>query len=130
MYRAGATKSYKVYGKKEYGKRFDKVAGFTARSRSGVAELSLYDKERQLEKIGHPSDEAHGILRAEYRILNVNKIKRKHEITLTNSDTLLWFINNSDDLLYEILSKFIVDGASYKLSEDRKSTRLNSSHRT
>lgn len=117
MYRAGATKSYKVYGKKEYGKRFDKVAGFTARSRSGVAELSLYDKERQLEKIGHPSDEAHGILRAEYRILNVNKIKRKHEITLTNSDTLLWFINNSGDLLYEILSKFIVDGASYKLSE-------------
>ena len=47
MYRAGATKSYKVYGKKEYGKRFDKVAGFTARSRSGVDELSLYDKERQ-----------------------------------------------------------------------------------
>ncbi len=117
MYRAGATKSYKVYGKKEYGKRFDKVAGFTARSRSGVDELSLYDKERQLEKIGHPSDEAHGILRAEYRILNVNKIKRKHEITLTNSETLLWFINNSGDLLYEILSKFIVDGASYKLSE-------------
>ena len=78
-------------------------SGFTARSRSGVAELSLYDKERQLEKIGHPSDEAHGILRAEYRILNVNKIKRKHEITLTNSDTLLWFINNSDDLLYEII---------------------------
>ena len=30
MYRAGATKSYKVYGKKEYGKRFDKVAGFPA----------------------------------------------------------------------------------------------------
>lgn len=117
MYRAGATKSYKVYGKKEYGKRFDKVAGFTARFRSGVAELSLYDKERQLEKIGHPSDEAHGILRAEYRILNVNTIKHKHEITLTNSDTLLWFINNSGDLLYEVLSKFIVDGASYKLSE-------------
>ena len=121
MYRTGTIKSFRIMDGKDYGDKFNKKAGFTAASKHDGSELSIYDKKAQLESQKLSTDGAEGILRAEYRISAVREFcKRNGGKCRSNTDTLLWYIENSSELLTRVLERFCIDADYYKLKEIRE----------
>ncbi len=118
MYRTGAIKSFRIMDGKDYGDKFNKKAGFTAASKHDGSELSIYDKKVQLASQKLNTAGAEGILRAEYRISAVREFcKRNGGKCGSNTDTLIWYIENSSELLTEVLERFCIDAEYYKLKE-------------
>lgn len=121
MYRTGTIKSFRIKDSNDYGEKFNKKAGFTAASKHDGSELSIYDKKLQLESIKKNSVGADGVLRAEYRISAVREFcKANGGKCKTNMDALLWYIENSSEILTEVLERFCVDADYYKLKEIRE----------
>lgn len=121
LYRTGTIKSFRIKDSKDYGKRFDSEAGFTTENKHDGSELSVYNKKLQLSKENLDWTGTIDILRTEYRIKNVKHFCRKNSYTCkSNTDTLIWFIWNSESLLADVVSWFIIDADYYKLKEIRE----------
>ncbi len=118
MYRTGTIKSFRIMDGKDYGEKFNKKAGFTTASKHDGSELSIYDKKVQLDSQKLNTTGADGVLRAEYRIADVRGFcKANGGKCGSNMDTLLWYIENSGELLAEVLERFCIDAEYYKLKE-------------
>ena len=119
LYRTKASKGFKTVSYKKQG--FNKDAGYTAERRHKGEEISVYDKQKQIESTqsGLKCPEAEGILRAEVRHKST-AIHNMFGYTLDNRKIIQHFIADSRRIISNSLSSLLIDADYYKTDKAQR----------
>ena len=120
FYRTNAVKAFKTVNPKKQG--FNKEAGYTAEYKAAGEEISVYDKQKQVEytRFGVSYPRAEGILRVEFRHKNESIRQSFGYGSERNRENILYYIYNSRHIIKGKLEKFIVDADYYKTDKAQR----------